>query len=256
MAERSRPNVSANTYEDFQLQVERKEDQGANFLIIHLPGFPKEQISVTYVDSSRTIKVQGERALEKNKRQRFNQAFPVPQDCAEEKIQASFRDGILTITMPKQAITQTARDEQVLPPQTTRNAITDQPKASTEMGRQQNGNAPPKVQPSMRQEETQKKAAAAAIATSKKQAEEKTAGSTSTAAVEEKKPAKKVESSFLGKAKEMKGMETITKSVKRFVTDDYEDRQTLMNIGVSVLVVVALGVHIAYSYRSSGQAED
>ncbi|KAE8733731.1 hypothetical protein F3Y22_tig00001095pilonHSYRG00009 [Hibiscus syriacus] len=197
---------------------------------------------------------------------------------------ATFRNSILTITMPKQTITQTGSvqdanankettlpmaasmtssvvekqtDEKVLPPQTPRNAITDQPKASMEMGRQQNVNAPPKVQLSVRQEETQKNAAAAAaIATSTKQAEERTAGSTSTAAVEEKKRPKKVESSFLGRAKGMKRMETIMKSVKRIATDDYEDRQNLMNIGVSVLVVVAHGVYITNSYRSSGQAED
>ncbi|KAK8658383.1 hypothetical protein V6N13_036590 [Hibiscus sabdariffa] len=275
MAQRSRANVN----EDFQLQVERKEDEGANFLVIHLPGFPKEQISVTYVDSSRTIKVQGERALEKNKRRRFDQAFPVPQNCVKENIQAAFRDGILTITMPKQTITQTDYvqdangNKEATPPAAMKEqnktsppmaasttssgvekAITDQPKASKEMSPQQNANAPPMVQSTMRQEEPQKKAAA--IATSTNQAEKKTAGSTSTAAVEEKKPRKKVESSFLEKAKGMKGMETIMKTVKRFGTDDYEDRQSLMNLGVSVLTIVALGAYIAYSYRSSGQAKD
>ncbi|KAK8508607.1 hypothetical protein V6N11_049339 [Hibiscus sabdariffa] len=280
MAQRSRPNV----YEDFQLQVERKEDEGANFLVIHLPGFPKEQISVTYVDSSRTIKVQGERAVEKSKRRRFDQAFPVPHNCVKEKIQAAFRDGILTITMPKQTITQTDSvqdangNKETTPPaamsqqkatkeqnktsppmaaSTTSSgvekAITDQPKASMEMSPQQNANAPPKVQSTMRQEEPQKKAAD--IASSTNQAEKKTAGSTSTAAVEEKeKPPKKVESSFLEKAKGR--METIMKTVKRFGTDDYEDRQSLMNLGVSVLTIVALAAYIAYSYRSSGQAKD
>ncbi|XVF66970.1 hypothetical protein PTKIN_Ptkin10aG0082600 [Pterospermum kingtungense] len=84
MAGRSRPNDNvpepASVYEDSRPHCERKEEQGANILLIHLPGFAKEQIKVTYMDSSRTIKVQGEGAVDKNGRSRFNQAFPVPQN--------------------------------------------------------------------------------------------------------------------------------------------------------------------------------
>ena len=39
MAGRSRTNLYASIYEDFQPQVDRKEEQGANILLIHLPGF-------------------------------------------------------------------------------------------------------------------------------------------------------------------------------------------------------------------------
>ncbi|XWS54311.1 hypothetical protein CRYUN_Cryun10bG0079400 [Craigia yunnanensis] len=349
MAGRSRTNVSASIYEDFQPQCERKEEEGSNILLIHLPGFAKEQISVTYVDSTRTIKVQGERELEKNRRSRFNQAFPVPQNCIIEKIRGNFRNGVLTITMPKQTITQVGsvkdanttkettppkaiseqkpmkdpkeatppkaaltsgfekqRDEKIQPPQAPQKAITP-PKAPMATGPQ---NVPPKaetkgkkveaLQPSKQQEETRKKVAL--IATTTKQTQEKTAGSTAEivekkaesesglknlvkekesgktkdstmsetnipkisekgkkygeagGAVEEKP--KEGGSSFLEKAKEMKGMDTIMKTVKRLATDDYEDRQLLINIGVSVLVIVALGAYITYSYRSSGKSKD
>ncbi|XWS63329.1 hypothetical protein CRYUN_Cryun06bG0085900 [Craigia yunnanensis] len=349
MAGRSRTNVQA-TYEDYQAQVDWKEEQGANILMIKLPDFPKEQINVTYVDTSRTIKVEGERTL-RNRRSRFNQAFPVPEDCDTKKMQGNFRMGVLTITMPKKTITQVAsvkdanttketntpptpireqkpmedqketttpkvastsgfekqRDEKILSPQTPQKPITE-PKAPTEMGPQ---NAPPiaqinvkkieSLQPSKQQEETQKEAAP--IATTTKQTEEKTAGS-STAEIVEKKAESQVElkdlvkekengktkdstmsesnismisengkkddkaggaleqkpekggSSFLQKAKEMKGMDTIMKTVKRLATDDYEDRQLLINIAVSVVVAVAFGAYITYSYRSSGKARD
>ncbi|XWS68506.1 hypothetical protein CRYUN_Cryun04dG0096500 [Craigia yunnanensis] len=365
MAGRSRTNVNASIYEYFLPQVDRKEEQGANILLIHLPGFPKDQISVTYVDTSRTIKVEGERALEKNRRSRLNQAFPVPENCITEKIQCSFRNGVLTITIPKKTITQVdyvkdantakettppkpisqqktmkdpvkdakttkettppkptkdqkettppkaastsgfeeQRDKKVLPPQTPQKATTE-PKAPTAMAppkAQTNGKKIEAFQPSKQQEETQKKAAP--IATTTKQTEEKTAGS-STAEIVEKKAESKVGlkdlvkekengktkdstmsesnipkisekgkkddkadgaveekpkgggSSFLEKAKEMKGMDAIMKTVKRLSTDDYEDRQLLIKIGVSVLVIVALGAYITYSYRSSGKAKD
>ncbi|XP_022762171.1 inactive protein RESTRICTED TEV MOVEMENT 2-like [Durio zibethinus] len=351
MAGRLLTNESASIYEDFQPQVERKEEQGANILLIHLPGFPKEQIRITYVESYRTIKVQGERALEKNRRSRLNQSFPVPQNCIIEKILGSFRNGVLTVTMPKQTIAHVGsikdanttkettpskamspqkpmkdqnktttmlkaaastsgvekeRDKKLLPPQTPQKAITE-PKAPTEMGPQQNatpkaaqtnGNKVDALLPLKQQEETQKKAAP--IATTAKQTEEKTgAGSTSTAEIVEKKDESKVVkekesgktkdstmyeinipkilekgknddkaggpveekpkergSSFLEKAKEMKVMDTIMKTAKRLATDDYEDRMLLINIGVSVLVIAALGAYITYSYRSSGKAKD
>ncbi|XP_021276624.1 protein RESTRICTED TEV MOVEMENT 2-like [Herrania umbratica] len=353
MAGRTRTNVSATVYEDFQPIWEQKEEQGANILLVHLPGFEKEQIVVTYVDSSRTIKLQGERSLEKNKRSRVNQSLPVPQNCVVGKIQGSFRNGVLTITMPKQTITQPSsvddakptnettppkatrdqkamkhpkettapkpaspstsgfekpRDEKLPPPQTPQKAITEPktpkgtkitpsraaPSPSTLGERQANGKKVDALQPSKQQEETQKKVAPTATTT--KQPEEKSAAGSTAEIVEktgeskvglgtvakEKKdsamsgshipklPEKKKKDnkgagvvegkakeggSFMAKAKEMKGMDTLMKSVKRLATEDYEDRQMLINIGVSVLVIVALGAYITYAYRSSGKSK-
>ncbi|XP_022743056.1 protein RESTRICTED TEV MOVEMENT 2-like [Durio zibethinus] len=350
MAGRSRTNVSTSIYEDLQPQCEQTEEQGAYILLIHLPDFPKEQISVTYVSSSRTIKVEGERALERNRRSRFNQAFPVPQNCIIEKIEGSYRNDVLTITMPKQTITQVGpvkdasiikettppkaisekkptkdqkeatppkaaltsgfenqRDEKLQPPQTPQKAAITQTKAPTATvpqiappKAQTNGKKVEALQPSNQQQETQKKVLP--IATTTKQTQEKTAGSTSEIVekkaeskdglpnlVKEEESGKTKDStmsetnipkisekekkydtvcgaleekpkeggkSFLEKAKEMKGMETIMKTVKRLATDDYEDRQLLINIGVSVLVILALGAYITYSYPSSGKAKD
>ncbi|KAA3482666.1 protein RESTRICTED TEV MOVEMENT 2-like [Gossypium australe] len=115
MAGRSRTNVPATIYKDFQPLIQRKDEQGAYVLVINLPGFPKEQINVTYVDSTRTIKVEAERAVEKNTRSRFSEAFSVPENCITQKIQGSFRNGVLTITMPKRTITQPQPQPQPLP---------------------------------------------------------------------------------------------------------------------------------------------
>ncbi|KAG4208933.1 hypothetical protein ERO13_A03G163700v2 [Gossypium hirsutum] len=417
MAGRSRTNVPATIYKDFQPLIQRKDEQGSYVLVINLPGFPKEQINVTYVDSTRTIKVEAERAVEKNTRSRFSETFPVPENCITQKIQGSFRNGVLTITMPKRTITQpqpqpqpqplpsppmpTAQAQTAAasasgiekqrgqkvpspPPKTVsepkppmattapqaQTAVTstsgveklrDQkvpsppPKAvaepkpqmatavlqaqtavasdsSIEKQRDQKVPSPPKavtepkppmataapqsqtaaaspqkqakgkkkveaLPPLKKQEETQKKVYPIGDNTTK-QAEEKSTGgsgpttsttpgivdkkgetetkdglkdlvkeqktkdSMSEASVPkasekagvEKKP-QEGGGGLLEKAKEMRGMDRIMKSVKRLTSDEDEDRQLLINIGVSVLVIVALGAYITYSYRSSGKAK-
>ncbi|XVE92882.1 hypothetical protein REPUB_Repub01dG0141900 [Reevesia pubescens] len=287
-------------YEDFQPQVEPKEEQGSNIIVIHLPGFAKEQINLTYVDSSRTIKVQGERPLEKNRRSRFNQAFPVPQNCIIEKIRGRFKNGILTITMPKKKITQAGpvkdanttkettppkpisqqksmmdlketnppktastsgvekqRDEKIQHPHQTPKKVVTEPRGPMTTGPQ---TASPTAQTNgekdvVKEKESGKTKDSTPSQTNipkileKGKKDDKAGG-----ALKEK--LKEVGSRFLEKAKEMKGMDSIMKTVIRLATDDYEDRQSLINIGVSLLVIVALWAYITYSYRSSGKAED
>ncbi|GLT50032.1 hypothetical protein SLA2020_235440 [Shorea laevis] len=95
---------TAHIYEDFQPKLEQKEEQEAHVLHIHLPDFSREQMRVSYIDSTRTIRVQGERPLGKNKWSRFNRTFLVPENCSVNKIQARIQEGILTITIPKETI--------------------------------------------------------------------------------------------------------------------------------------------------------
>ncbi|KAL4278853.1 hypothetical protein GQ457_03G005820 [Hibiscus cannabinus] len=343
-AGRSRTNVPV-VYKDFQPRIDRKEEQGANILVIHLPDFPKEQINVTYVDATRSIKVQAEKASEKNTRSRINQAFPVPENCIIEKIQGSLKNGLLTITMPKRTVTQLPK-EQIVPPIPKPSAVEKQmdqklksppkpivqpqppvaatvpkpisepkppaatvpkpisepkpPAATVEKPivepkppmatapqipkEKTKGKEVEALPPSKQQEEIQRKVTPITKQTGEEKAggsmpivekkEETTNGlkdlvkekvkesmaeaadipktSEKTGAVE-KKP-KEGGGGFL----EMKGtgMDRIMKTVKRLGTEDAEDRQLLINIGVSVLVIVALGAYITYSYRSSGKPKN
>ncbi|KAK8627152.1 hypothetical protein V6N13_134774 [Hibiscus sabdariffa] len=361
-AGRSRTNVPAVVYKDFQPRIDRKEEQGANILVIHLPDFPKEQINVTYVDATRSIKVQAEKALEKNTRSRINQAFPVPENCIIEKIQGSLKNGLLTITMPKRTVTQ-------LPKEQTAPSIPKPKPSAVEKQMDQKLNSPPKptaqpqppvattvskpisepkppaatvakpvaepkppvattvpkpisepkppaatvakpivepkppmatapqipkektegkqveaLPPSKQQEEIQRKVSPIA----KQTGEEKAGGSMATTPeivekkgettdlVKEKVKDSMAEAADIPKTSEktgavekkpkeggggfleMKGtgMDRIMKTVKRLSTEDAEDRQLLINIGVSVLVIVALGAYITYSYRSSGKPKN
>ncbi|XP_039035211.1 inactive protein RESTRICTED TEV MOVEMENT 2-like isoform X2 [Hibiscus syriacus] len=366
MAGRARTNAPAVVYKDFQPRVDRKEEQGADVLVIHLPDFRKEQVNVKYVDSKRTIEVQAEKAADRKTRSRMNQSFPVPENCIVEKIQGSYRNGLLTITMPKRTFTQldSPKDadanvpKPITPPKPTSSAapavakqreqkpkstpepIAPQPKPPAETvakpiaepakppmamapqtpkekakGKEvealpslkqqeeiQRKVSPPAKQtveekakgkeiealPSLKQqEEIQRKVSPTAKQTGEEKADgsmvatpevvekkgetkdglkdlvkEKAKDSTPKATTDMLKPSEKggaVEKKPKeggGGFMEMRGMDTIMKTVKRLATDDAEDRQLLINIGVSVLVIAALGAYITYSYRSSGKAKN
>lgn len=60
--------------------------------------FLKEQLKITYVCSSRVVRVTGEKPLAYK---RFDQTFPAPENCEVNKIQGMFQNGILFITIPK-----------------------------------------------------------------------------------------------------------------------------------------------------------
>ncbi|CAN1747852.1 Inactive protein RESTRICTED TEV MOVEMENT 2 [Linum perenne] len=103
--------VPAIQFEDFQPKSEWKEEElsppsqtqprKASLLHIHLPEFKKEQLKVTFVQSTRTLRVSGERPLSDAKRSRFNVAFPVPHNCDATQIQGKYQDGVLVVTIPQ-----------------------------------------------------------------------------------------------------------------------------------------------------------
>ncbi|KAF5470189.1 hypothetical protein F2P56_010718 [Juglans regia] len=95
------PQAVRPVYEDFQPKYEQKQEATEHIIQVHLPGFVKERIKIRYVNSSRTLRIQGERPRQDNRWSRFNQTFSVPENCDVDKIQAKFLSGILTITMPK-----------------------------------------------------------------------------------------------------------------------------------------------------------
>lgn len=64
----------------------------------------KERIRIIYLNATRTVRVQGDRPLGDNRWSRFNETFPIPENCDVDKIHGKFYQGILTVTMPKQVI--------------------------------------------------------------------------------------------------------------------------------------------------------
>ncbi|XP_061354759.1 inactive protein RESTRICTED TEV MOVEMENT 2-like [Gastrolobium bilobum] len=94
-------------YEYFQPKSEMKENDEAHLLHVYLPGFIKERITINFVGSSRVLRVRGERSIDGGNRwSRFEQTYPVPENCEVEKLEGKFERGILIVTMPKKLISQ------------------------------------------------------------------------------------------------------------------------------------------------------
>ncbi|KAM2028682.1 hypothetical protein ACFXTI_040154 [Malus domestica] len=125
----TRPRQSHRTiYEDFQPHFELMEEQEAHIVQVHLPGFVKEQAKIKFMQNPSVIRVYGQRPLGDNKWSRFNQTFPVQQNCDASKIHGKFSNGILTITIPKKVITWTATAKPIKEPPPKTAATTAEPK--------------------------------------------------------------------------------------------------------------------------------
>ena len=90
--------------------VDISESKDEFVLSAELPGMSKDDIQVTYVDSS--LKIEGERRQEKEEKNvnfhrvervhgKFCRSFQLPTAIQLNKISADFKDGILTIRLPK-----------------------------------------------------------------------------------------------------------------------------------------------------------
>nr|GMD58924.1 inactive protein RESTRICTED TEV MOVEMENT 2-like [Ipomoea batatas] len=75
-------------YETFTPVFQRQQDEEAEKLIIYLPGFSKENIKVS-TEGKTTLKVRGERLIGNNKWNRFLEEFQAPEDCNMRGIHAS-----------------------------------------------------------------------------------------------------------------------------------------------------------------------
>ncbi|KAK6804761.1 hypothetical protein RDI58_002545 [Solanum bulbocastanum] len=96
---RASPPVALPVYKDFKPVSERHQDEEAEKLILHLPGFMKESIRVM-TEGKNTVRVRGERYVGGNTWHRFQEDFQAPDDCNVGGIHAKFENGVLIITMP------------------------------------------------------------------------------------------------------------------------------------------------------------
>ncbi|KAG6760540.1 hypothetical protein POTOM_037063 [Populus tomentosa] len=312
MAKRTRIGGSATIqYEDFQHDYAWKEEEGASVLRIHLPDFLKEQLKITYVCSSRIVRVTGEKPIAYK---RFDQTFPAPENCEVTKIQGTFHDGTLSITIPKATSTQPHSKEEAkvtkeasLP---SKDALAEKPMTSQvsqkpameqkaqkamedtasfaspqealkdQKSQKGKAEASPKVASTtdtMKQKDESIKKTTESLTTEsdegcKKRKEslltsenaplktlekDKEKSATFAAAGTEEKP--KRDFNIAGKVKDVKNVAATAakKTMKGLGTMEIsEERQSMVNMGVAVLAVVALGAFIAYSYRSPGTSKD
>lgn len=92
------------------VRVDTSEDDKTYHVTAELPGMSEKDVEVTFADN--TLTISGEKKEEKevkeenyHRRERsfgsFRRAFTLPAEVDEEKINASFKDGVMTIELPK-----------------------------------------------------------------------------------------------------------------------------------------------------------
>lgn len=90
--------------------TDMSETDDAYLLTVDLPGLTKKDIQVSYQDHRLTIS--GERKKESKEEEKdyirqerylgkFTRSFTLPTEVKEDKIKASFKDGVLLVTIPK-----------------------------------------------------------------------------------------------------------------------------------------------------------
>lgn len=110
-----RPVSASNELSDWRPAADVRETDEAFAVEAELPGMKKEDVSVTFEDG--TLTISGERKYEEesngtNLRRMeraygsFSRSFRLPREIDAEGVVANFRDGILTVTVPK---TETAK---------------------------------------------------------------------------------------------------------------------------------------------------
>lgn len=87
-----------------------KEDKDNYVVMLDLPGVSKEDVKVSYADGQ--LSISGERKQEKETKDskyhrveraygKYYRSFTLPKLVKEDKIEAEFKDGQLTVTVPK-----------------------------------------------------------------------------------------------------------------------------------------------------------
>jgi HSP20 family protein len=106
---------------DFNPQVDLKEDEKAITLRAELPGLEEKDIELVLSSDAEAIILRGEKKHQLQQEDkdgrshyecaygRFQRQIPLPCKVLEDQIKASFKNGVLTVTMPKSESEQPAR---------------------------------------------------------------------------------------------------------------------------------------------------
>jgi HSP20 family protein len=108
----SGPSLLGDTWttRDVVPRLDLTEDDKAFNVTVELPGMDEKDVAVSVAD--RVLTIRGEKKEEKEKKDKevyrreraygsFRRVMELPADVDADKIEASFRKGVLTITLPK-----------------------------------------------------------------------------------------------------------------------------------------------------------
>ncbi|URE20543.1 double-stranded RNA binding motif containing protein [Musa troglodytarum] len=104
MEEKPAAALRPRRYTDFKPQHRWLSDEICKTLIVELPGFKREQL-VFLIDTSRQVKLRGERHIEGDRWSRFDMAVRAPKHCNAKLVTAKFDpdNGLLCVTLPGSA---------------------------------------------------------------------------------------------------------------------------------------------------------
>ncbi|XP_010266656.1 PREDICTED: uncharacterized protein LOC104604124 [Nelumbo nucifera] len=92
---------AASSSQDFEPSFDWViNEEGNETLVLHLPGFRKEQLSVEFNNRGK-LSISVERLVENNRPNRFQKDFGILKNCKPNEIKARFVDETLYITLPK-----------------------------------------------------------------------------------------------------------------------------------------------------------
>jgi len=99
-------------------QIDVTEDEKGYTVMAELPGLEEKDVEVTLSDNALTLRGEKKREFEEKDRNfyrmersygTFQRTIPIPAEVDEARIEASFKKGVLTVTLPKN---ETARKEE------------------------------------------------------------------------------------------------------------------------------------------------
>ncbi|XVF05022.1 hypothetical protein REPUB_Repub05bG0135400 [Reevesia pubescens] len=133
-------------YEDFEVHTEWVHEAADDTLIANLSGFTTGQLKIQ-ITTGGNLRISGERPIGGNKFSRFSKEIPIPSNCDQNKIRATFRGGMLNIKHPKLIVPADEKQEQPKPsaevPKSSQN-LAPLPQRPLEVPQKQSYNGPEK----------------------------------------------------------------------------------------------------------------
>lgn len=105
------------------MKTDIREDENSYLLEVDLPGYSKDDIKIDITDGYLTINAKVEKENNDDKknyvrRERFtgevSRSFYVGDDIKEEEVKASFKNGILTLEVPKLSLEDKKKDKKYI----------------------------------------------------------------------------------------------------------------------------------------------
>ncbi|GMI83319.1 hypothetical protein HRI_002001200 [Hibiscus trionum] len=223
----------SSAVQNFKPKSEWKHEEQASFLLVYLPGFAVDQLTITPDYSNASVRIEGKRRLPNYRMLPVDETFDIPQHLDLSKMDKQFGRGILMLKIPINSDLQSQQQSAVedtpkFDPETT--AMAD--RASIDEKLVDNGRA-------AKPERTDEAA---------KTDEGKSAGNGDRESPETvKNNGDEVKDGGSKEESKESAMDSATKVEERVKGAGKEDRALIVNMGIAVFMLMGLGVSLLYT---------